>query len=395
MVCPSCNFNEIKIFHRCHNVPVNSVLNIKSREEALQFPTGNIVLGFCRKCGFIFNTDFNPELVQYSTSCEESQGYSATFNTFAKKLAIELIEKYDLHQKKIIEIGCGKGEFLKLVCSLGENRGIGFDPAYVTGRGDDEPSQQITFIRDFYSDKYAHYKGDMICCRMTLEHIPGTKELVTTIRRSIDENEDTIVFFQVPNVTRILRDRAFEDIYYEHCSYFSVGSLARLFRNCHFDVLNLSTTFNDQYILIECKPASKPQAANLHIEDDINLLENFIEHFEVSFLKTVKYWNTLLDTFKKENKRTVIWGSGSKGVSFLATLSNSNIIEYVVDINPYRQNTYMAGTGQNIVSPMFLSSYRPDNVIIMNAVYHNEILRDLKQMNLEPYIYVLGDQEIA
>jgi len=83
--CPCCSSRQIRIFFDQENVPVNSVLNVKKHEDAVNFPRGNISLGFCRKCGFIYNTEYNPELVRYSSDCEESQGYSPTFNSFAKK----------------------------------------------------------------------------------------------------------------------------------------------------------------------------------------------------------------------------------------------------------------------------------------------------------------------
>ncbi|GAH50316.1 unnamed protein product, partial [marine sediment metagenome] len=113
-VCPACFSNKISVFHRQTGVPVHSVLNIPSREEALNFPTGNIALAFCRDCGFISNILFDPGLLNYSSDCEESQGFSETFNNFARLTAAELIERYDLHGKAILEIGCGKGEFISL-----------------------------------------------------------------------------------------------------------------------------------------------------------------------------------------------------------------------------------------------------------------------------------------
>jgi hypothetical protein len=390
-LCPSCASSDIRKFHQMSNVPVNSVLNIASRDEALQFPRGNISLGFCRHCGFISNTVFDPDLVRYSSDCEESQGYSPTFNAFAKNLASELVEKYDLHHKKIIEIGCGKGEFLRLICSLGQNWGIGFDPAYVPGRGDDQANERLTFVKDYYTAKYANCHGDIICCRMTLEHIFDTSELINMVRHSIGDRK-TIVFFQVPNATRILRECAFEDIYYEHCSYFSMGSLARLFRKSGFDLLDLRTAFDDQYILIEAKPASRQTSVKLPCEDDMQLLEDYVSIFEKNYPNILECWNNLLKNLGKDGKRIVIWGSGSKGVSFLTTLSNSNHIEYAVDINPFRQGTFMAGTGQAVVSPKFLETYQPDAVIIMNSVYREEIQHDLKKMNLDPSIFVLGEK---
>jgi len=390
--CPCCGHIDTKIFHKAENVPVNSVLNIKSRQEALDFPRGFIALRFCRECGFIFNSTFEPEKVLYSSDCEESQAYSLTFSNFAHALAESLVEKYDIRNKRIIEIGCGKGEFLKLLCTLGHNSGVGFDPAFVHGRGNqDEKVADVEFIKDYYSEKHSNFQGDLICCRMTLEHIPETAKLVQTIRRSIGERNDTTVFFQVPDTTRIMRDCAFEDIYYEHCSYFSLGSLARLFRKAQFDILDIQVVYGEQYILIEARPVVEKPYAIRDLERDQELLESLVGRFHERYPLVVTYWSDLLDSYRKANRRVVVWGSGSKGVAYLTTLRNSAQIEYAVDINPYRQGTFMAGTGQKIVAPEFLRAYRPDAVIIMNPVYREEIVSDLKMMELSPEIHVLGE----
>jgi hypothetical protein len=46
----------------------------------------------------------------------------------------------------------------------------------------------------------------------------------------------------------------------------------------------------------------------------------------------------------------------------------------------------MSGTGQEIVSPDFLKEYQPDVVIVMNAIYCDEIGQDLKKLGLSPKI---------
>ncbi len=79
-----------------------------------------------------------------------------------------------------------------------------------------------------------------------------------------------------------------------------------------------------------------------------------------------------------------LWRSGSKSVAFLTTLNIHNEIRYVIDINPYKHGTYVAGTGQKIVAPDFLKEYKPDTVIVMNPIYHEEIRQDLNSMGLTP-----------
>ena len=381
--CLSCGEAKVLIFYELKQVPVHSVLLLPTREEALNYPKGDIILGFCQSCGFIFNTAFDPGLHEYSTRYEETQGFSPTFNAFSRSLAAHLIDQYNLYNKDIIEIGCGKGEFLTLLCELGQNRGVGFDPAYISERNDSKAKDQITFVKDFYSEKYAHYQGDFVCCKMTLEHIQDTADFVSMVRRSIGARSDTVVFFQVPDVTRILRDLAFWDIYYEHCSYFSLGSLARLFRKCGFDVINLAKKYDDQYLMIEARPRNGKGETFLQQEDDLEELKQDVAYFAQSYRPKLDAWRTKIKKLGKKGHRIVIWGSGSKGVAFLTTLDLRKEIEYTIDINPYKHGMYMAGTGQEIMSPEFLQEYKPDVIIVMNPIYCDEISQDLEKMGVE------------
>jgi hypothetical protein len=389
--CPACGSVGMSVFYEVGKVPVNSVLLVMNRDEALNFQTGNITLAVCPACGFISNIAFDEALTQYTARYEATQGYSPTFNKFHQELAQDLIKRYDLRGKDLIEIGCDKGDFITMLCELGENRGVGFDPAYVPGRHPSPAAERLTFIPDFYSEKYTDYRADFICCKMTLEHIPNVGEFVSAVRKSIGENHEVVVFFQIPNARYVLCDVAFWDIYYEHCSYFTKGSLARLFRRNGFEVRDLWTAYDDQYLMIEARPvAATSELGSLVGEESpaetLQMVDFFVEHYEAKRNE----WRRKLEEMKRAGQKVVLWGGGSKGVAFLTTLNQTlDDIAYAVDINPIKTGTFMAGTGQEIVSPAFLVDYKPDVVIIMNPVYLDEITRDLHAMGLAPVIYTL------
>ncbi|MEM8535890.1 MAG: methyltransferase domain-containing protein, partial [Chloroflexota bacterium] len=193
---------------------------------------------------------------------------------------------------------------------------------------------------------------------------------------------DTIVFFQIPDVRRVLRDIAFWDIYYEHCSYFSPGSLARLFRQNGFSVLNLSTDYDDQYLMIEAKLDQEGGKYFPELEDDLDQLSQDVKYFTTEYPKVLEGWKNYLKDAKQSNKRVVLWGSGSKAVAFLTTLGITDEVAYGVDINPHKHGTYLAGTGHEIVGPEFLREYQPDIVIAMNPIYREEIQRDLDRLGV-------------
>jgi SAM-dependent methyltransferase len=381
----------MSVFYEVSRVPVHSVLLLPTQKEAVEYTKGDIALGFCEECGFISNLVFDPRLHEYSARYEETQGFSSTFSTFQRSLAQRLIDEYDLHKKTIIEIGCGKGEFLSLLCELGENTGIGFDPAYIPARNVSPAKDRMTFIQDFYGEKYSNYQADFVCCKMTLEHIPDVAEFMKTVRRSIGNRRDTIVFFQIPEVRRILREQAFWDIYYEHCSYFSQGSLARLFRKSGFDVMDLGTEYDDQYLMIEARPGTGRSSPALDQENDLDELKADVAYFTESLQPTLEKWNRRLSEIRQTGRRVVIWGGGSKGVAFLTKLGVTDEIPYAVDINPYKHGTFMAGTGQEIVGPEFLKRFHPDLVVVMNPIYREEIKADLQKLGLSPEILAITD----
>ncbi|MGQ0571077.1 MAG: class I SAM-dependent methyltransferase [Armatimonadota bacterium] len=382
--CPACGAPSGPRFYDVRQVPVHTVLLMTSRAEALACPRGDVTLVFCETCGMIYNAAFDPGTQAFSSTYEETQGFSETFSTFARRQAADLVERYDLHDKKIIEVGCGKGEFLTLLCDLGGNRGTGFDPSYIEERGNPAAGRGITFIRDFYSEAYADLRADFVCCRMTLEHIHRPSDLLGTIRRAIGERPDVVVFFQVPNVTRILRELAFWDIYYEHCSYFSRGSLTRVFRAFDFDPIRVGKEYGDQYLVLEARPGPGRQSPRLDGEDDPAELARDVRLFADRSAGRMQAWRRRIEESVRDRGKVVIWGSGSKGAAFLTTLGLEDEVEYVVDINPYRQATYMPGTGQRIVPPEFLREYKPDLVIVMNPIYREEIRQQLDHMGLTP-----------
>jgi hypothetical protein len=283
-----------------------------------------------------------------------------------------------------------------MLAEMGDNRGVGFDPAYVPGRHPSPAADRLTFIPDFYSEKYSGYRADFICCKMTLEHIPDVGNFVSTVRRSIGDNHEAVVFFQIPNARYVLCDVAFWDIYYEHCSYFTKGSLARLFRANGFDVQELWTAYDDQYLMIEARPSAGEQGSRGAGEKEIvgeespaetmEMVRYFVEHYQAKRNE----WVAALSGWKAASQKVVLWGGGSKGVAFLTTLDQAlNDIAYAVDINPIKAGTFMAGTGQEIVAPAFLREHRPNVVIVMNPVYREEITTDLTAMGLSPEIRTL------
>jgi len=371
--CPVCNSTGVTLFFEIPQVPVHCNLLWPTRDEAIRAPKGDIRLGFCGDCGHIFNLAFDPGLMEYTQNYENSLHFSPRFQGYAESLAARLIERYDLHGKDIIEIGCGKGDFLRLLCELGGNRGVGFDPSYVPEQNGNATAGRITFIRDFYSERYASYQADLICCRHVLEHIQFPRDFLTSVRRSIGNRLGTAVFFEVPNVLFTLRDLGIWDLIYEHCSYFSSSSLSHLFRACGFDVRDLTEAYEGQFLSIEALPSEGLADPIRDPRADLEEMVHDVATFGDKYRSKAQAWRRNLERIVSTGQRAVIWGAGSKGVTFLNALATRGQIAYAVDINPRKQGMYLAGTGQQVVPPEFLRDYQPDVVIVVNPIYQKEI----------------------
>ena len=386
-ICPCCNSHKTEEFFRIKNAPVQSVVTVKSYEEAISIPRMDITLAFCNSCGFIYNSSFDTSIDYYTKGYEDQQGYSPTFTKFITEITNRFINKYNVRNKDVVEIGCGKGDFLNLICELGNNRGIGIDPAYVNGRL--KPNPNVSFVKEFYSCEHGKLPNDVIVCRHTLEHIHNTKTFLDTIKHSIQAKNEVIVLFEVPSIVRILKVQAFWDIFNEHCSYFSPGSLARLFKTSGFEVLDLYQEYEEQYLFIEAR-VSQNSSQQIHaIEESIEQLRKHVNEFAIKINYQLSSYKKLLQKLKDENKKVALWGGGSKSVGFLTHFDEMKVIKHVVDINPHMQGNYIPGIGIQYVHPKILHLFKPDTIIIMNAVYKTEIEKMLTEMDLFPELICL------
>jgi hypothetical protein len=198
--------------------------------------------------------------------------------------------------------------------------------------------------------------------------------MLRSVRKAIGPRHDTIVFFEMPNALFTLRDLSIWDIIYEHCSYFSAGSLAYAFRDSSFDIIEQNEEFGGQFLSITARPTPAAPATQPHWQG-IDQMARDVAAFAEHYRQKVSDWTARLEQMEQAGKKVVVWGAGSKGVMFMNTLNTQERISYVVDINPRKQGMHVAGSGQQIVSPAFLGDYQPDTIILMNPIYRDEVGR--------------------
>jgi SAM-dependent methyltransferase len=375
--CTVCAGARATPFLRIENAPVSCNHLCSSRDAALSEPTAAISLGFCPDCGHVFNIEYDSAQLKYRPGYENSLRGSERFRKYDDALVDALLERYHLRGRVVIEIGCGRGQFLQALCERGGNSGIGFDPSYSSEENGANEMPGIVIRPEVYGAQDKDPSAEFICSRHTLEHVGEPRNFLSNIRNATTRL-GIPVFFEVPNGLYTLRDGGIWDIIYEHCSYFTPSSLARVFRETGYEPVEVAETFAGQFLTIHARTgASKWGTAPVATPD----LERLVRSFAQRYQSRVKDWACRLLKLESEGRRVVLWGAGSKATTFLNLLRPA-AVDYVVDVNPRKHGNYVIGTGQRIVPPEFLDEYSADEIICMNPNYLDEIACQVRAQGL-------------
>lgn len=369
---------------RIDQVPVYCNVLWPDKHKAVSAACGDMALAFCMDCAHLFNTVFDQGLTDYTAEYDNSLHYSPLFNQYAEQLATSLVRRHALYGKRIVEIGCGKGDFLRMLSLTWGNRGFGFDRSFDPGRANVSNGDKLQYFRDFYNADYARLcNPDFLCCRHVLEHIEEPRDFLRSLHASLDGRTNVSFYCEVPNGLFTLKDLGIWDLIYEHCGYFSQSSLSRAFSLSGFDVVAADESFGGQFIWVEARPAEGRSRIGTAPHPTVEDVRQYADSFAAQYRATVDAWRDRLVRIAEDGRRAVVWGAGSKGVTFLNTVGLNAGIDFIVDVNPHKQGRYVAGTGQQVISPEALRDVGATNVIVMNPMYLGEVTAAILAMGLD------------
>lgn len=381
-LCPACETGGAEPLAELRDVPVQPTAFLETREEARAVARGDLVLAFCPGCGLVWNVAFDPDALEYDAAYESSLHFSPTFQRYAEQLADRLVTQYGIRNKTVVEIGSGKGEFLALVCAMGANRGIGYDPSY-DGEVDQLADRDVEFVRDVYTPDSAPSEADLVVCRHVLEHIPDPAAFLASIRDAAT-NARTVFYIEVPAAEYLLRERAVWDLIYPHVTIFSEPALRGLFERSGFRVLRSGFAFGDQYVWVEASPTmTTPQGSGAASAE----LRALAGRFAAAVDRERAAWAQRLAASGPET--IAVWGAGAKGTTFLNVVEGGADAGAVVDLNPRKQGRHVPGTGQRIAAPESLGERPPAHVLVMNPIYRSEIEQRLVELGIAPRVEVV------
>lgn len=379
VTCPLCGASAAEVFLERRGVPVHQNLIMRDPLAARQCPRGNLALAFCQACGFVFNAAFQLDRMHYSAEYDNTQTSSPFFQEYLQHLAQYLITQYALKGKTIVEIGCGKGAFLRLLCRGGQNRGLGYDPSYVGPEVMEGGA--LRFAKSFYDERNDSPPADLVVCRHVLEHVPDPMGTLAAIRRALGEDSHAGVFFEVPDIAWIFEQCAFWDFFYEHCSYFAPETLTWAFERAGFEVAAVRQSFSGQYLWLEGRTVSRrtgtapAPAKPVELERRLRTFLTAIQARTSACLARIREYHAA--------GGCAVWGAAAKGTTLLNLLDpQAEHVRYVVDLNPAKQGGYIPGTGHPIVAPAHLGDSPVAGILLMNPNYREENLQLLERLGV-------------
>lgn len=378
--CPVCNSTSISTCLTRSKVPIHQNIVMKDQESARNTARGDLRLAVCDTCGFVFNQEFLPSAVCYGEEYDNTQTCSPFFDQYVTNLVHHLVSEKKVQNCCVLEIGCGKGFFLRKLVEMEEtgNTGIGFDPSYVGPLTD--LKGRLKFEKRYYGPDCADIPVDVVVCRHVLEHIPEPLNILRTIRLALANSPCARVFVEVPCVEWILRNQVIWDFFYEHCSYFSADSLTTAFTAAGFRVEKITHLFGEQYLWLEATVSDEEPAVIINPDNPVRQMAYQYAEM-VDNLKSD--WQTKLKQVASLGK-IAIWGAGAKGVTFANLIDPScKWFDCVVDLNPNKQGHYLPGTGHPIINFPELGNRGIVSAVLMNPNYREEVLALLKKARLK------------
>ena len=384
--CPICNSSDLFRFAHRAAMPVHQNLLCNNPAAARAVAKGCLDMKVCRTCGFVFNAEFDDAKLAYGENYDNTQDFSPMFDTYLGELVRYLVEERNVRNARIVEVGCGKGAFLRrLVTYEGAgNHGIGFDPSYVSPMHDLDG--RISFQKRFYGPDCTDVQADVVVCRHVIEHVKEPLVLLGAVRDALTHSRHARVFFETPCVDWILRNRVIWDFFYEHCSLFSMNSLRAAFEVAGFEVRHVQRAFGDQYLWIEAATAEEPRKPDWQPEETPVLAREYA----VDEKQRLFAWSEEINRLAR-NGRVALWGAGAKGSTFANLVDpNGYLIDCVVDLNPNKQGRYIPGSGHPIVGYRELVERKVTDVILMNPNYRDETLKLLHAAQIDTKLIELA-----
>lgn len=230
-----------------------------------------------------------------------------------------------------------------------------------------------------------HGQADLLLGNNVLAHVPDINDFVAGMKVLLKPGG--VITMEFPHLKNMMELNQFDTIYHEHFSYLSWFSVERIFA-AHgfvlFHVEELDTHGGSLRIYARhqednSKPVSAAATALTRAELDwgVNQLETYSRYTE-QVERTKRELLSFLIEQKNQNRKVVGYGAPGKGNTLLNYCGiRSDLLEFTVDRNVYKQNSFTPGTRIPILSPDAIEEAKPDFVLVLPWNLRTEISEQL------------------
>ena len=311
----------------------------------------------CMGCGLV---QFDCEPVDYYRDVIRAGGFSKTMVELRRYQYKHLIDSYHLEGKKFIEVGCGQGEFLKVLSEFPvEVHGIEHDPHLV----ELARAQGLDVTEGFTETEDTRFAGglyDVFLSFNFLEHQPDPGTMLQAIYRNLED--DAMGLITVPSFEYIMDHNSYYELIRDHLAYYTFETLTTLLERNGFQVEECEVINRDTLSVIVKK---RPQM------DTENLLECYVnlKREMESYMKYLDAWD----------KKVAIWGASHQGFTLAATTKLGEKARYIIDSAPFKQGKFAPASHLPIVGPDHFHDHPVDAIIITAPGYTDEIAASIRQ----------------
>jgi 2-polyprenyl-3-methyl-5-hydroxy-6-metoxy-1,4-benzoquinol methylase len=359
--CRLCHSTDTQCFLTLDSVP-HDVLRMLKESEIATNQAITLRAYLCNCCGLV-QLPQNLDDEHYDDSYWSGSHIRAMV-AHQSSQAETFVKKFKLQGKRVVDIGCGDGNYLEYIRSAGAIP-FGVEPA----RSPAAIAQAKIGINSIH---IAYVTGetpvpdgpyDAFTTRQVLEHIPDLNDFLIGIRRSLTAN--AVGLIEVPNLEQSLSGQRFYDFFTEHLNYFTENTLRFALEKNGLKVMEIVRSMNNEYL-----------EATVMIAEPLTLPT--LQKSSDSLLTSLR---KLLSENKSKGLKTAVWGAGIKGVTTLALLKSADI-EYVIDSAPDKRNLYTPVSNLRVIHPEDISSQPVDVIIISAVMYLDEIVNQIRSTPL-------------
>ena len=389
MRCTLCHSREIVPVFALERVPVANNALCTSRAEALDFPLGCLQLCGCLHCGFVWNAAYEAGLVPYNTAYENNQSHSACFVDHLEHVMDSLL--LPEFPVDILEVGCGQGDFLR---ELQKTRGVhvrravGCDPVL---SGSCLCENILLLPGELNATMLPQdFIPTLGISRHVIEHVPEPELFLQNMLACAPTL--TSLALETPSLEWIVTNRAYYDLYYEHCSLFDAYALRAMLHRNGFGKVTVNSLFGGQYLLAVASRQGEGgdgSAENSNTAFMHQRAKNFAA-FRSGQDVFWRHWGKTVYNLSERCGKIGVWGAASKGMTFVQRLGDMGMaIHCVVDINPRKQGCYVPCVGTPVISPEQALIEGVNAFVVANPLYFNEVRSFCQSLGASPVLLPL------